>query len=194
MDEETCFQHLRQGGLQAEAAVTVLYQRYRRPFATYLMRSFRFPQSLAEDVTQDAFVNLVRHLHNHGVVPSGAEGGRPWLWTILRNAARDKLRQADYRHLALETTPDKADPMLPIDQASRVQRAWRAFAADHPERAEALGRAVVEGWSMAELAESLHKSAGATREYVSQCRKEWRTYGDRLCRSEAFHPEPTTNR
>lgn len=194
MDEETCFQHLRQGGPQAEAAVAVLYQRYRRPFVTYLMRSFRFPESLAEDVTQDAFVHLVRHLHNHGTVPPDVEGGRPWLWTIVRNAARDKLRQADYRYMTLESISYEADPILSIEATTCVQRAWRAFAADHPERADALGRAVVEGWTTAELADALHKNLGATREYVSQCRKLWRGYWERLCGSTALRPTPTPPR
>ena len=73
--------------------------------------------------------------------------------------------------------------MLPLEDAACVRRAWRAFAADHPERAEALERAVLEEWNTAELAAFLNRSAGATREYVSQCRKVWRGYWERLCGS-----------
>ena len=80
--------------------------------------------------------------------------------------------------------PWRAKPQeqsLSPEDVDCVRRAWRAFTADHPQRAEALNLAILEEWSPVELADYLGRSYGATREYLSQCRKVLRGYVQHWC-------------
>ncbi|MDH4285696.1 MAG: hypothetical protein OEV35_10300, partial [Gallionellaceae bacterium] len=51
-----------------------------------------------------------------------------------------------------------------------MKRGVQAFEKGHPERAAALGM-VAMGWTNEEIGEALERKSGATREYLSQCRK-----------------------
>ena len=57
-----------------------------------------------------------------------------------------------------------------------VKIAKIAFEKDHPERAKAIELSAIEGWTIKELAVFLDRSEGATREYLSQCRKFLKPY------------------
>lgn len=58
---------------------------------TYATRMLRDPVQ-AEDVTQDAFLALYRHLHQ---VPASAF--RPWLYRVTRNLCLDLLRRRKFK-------------------------------------------------------------------------------------------------
>lgn len=57
-----------------------------------------------------------------------------------------------------------------------MQRGFAAFARRFPERAEALRRVALDGWSIAEAAAFLNRTNAATREYLSQCRKKLKEF------------------
>ena len=66
---------------------------------------------LAEDVAQDAFLALYRHLHQ---VPTAAF--RPWLFRVARNLCLDLLRRRKFKmHLFRDITKDDERPNLPVD-------------------------------------------------------------------------------
>ena len=48
--------------------------------------------------------------------------------------------------------------------------------ADFPDRARAIGFLVIEEWSVEDIARALGRTPGATREFLSQCRKKLRPY------------------
>lgn len=56
------------------------------------------------------------------------------------------------------------------------RRCFDAFAAAHPEHATALRWVVEDGLDNAALEQLLGRSPGATREFISQCRKKARPY------------------
>ena len=65
----------------------------------------------AEDVAQDAFLALFRHLHQ---VPSAAF--RPWLYRVARNLCLDQLRRRRFKmHLFRDLSKDDDRPHLPKD-------------------------------------------------------------------------------
>jgi RNA polymerase sigma factor (sigma-70 family) len=199
VDDATCFRMIQQGGEPAKQAVAVLYQHYAPHFTSYVMRYCNCTSAMAQDAVQDAFVNIVRHLHSGDAGPSAADKGSAWMWTIVRNAAISLHRKPEHRHLVLlgeagtqddeeqhvelwRATPQESS--LSPEDADCVRRAWRAFTADHPQRAEALKLAILEEWSGEDMAQYLGRSYRATLEYLSQCRKVLRTYLQRWCGDE----------
>ncbi len=65
----------------------------------------------AEDVAQDAFLALFRHLHQ---VPTAAF--RPWLYRVSRNLCLDQLRRRKFKmRLFRDVIGDDEKPQLPRD-------------------------------------------------------------------------------
>ncbi|MCA8941485.1 MAG: RNA polymerase sigma factor [Planctomycetes bacterium] len=66
----------------------------------------------AEDVAQDAFLALYRHLSQ---VPSSAY--RPWLYRVARNLCLDQLRRRKFKlRLFRDIEKDDDNPMTPADE------------------------------------------------------------------------------
>ncbi len=55
-------------------------------------------------------------------------------------------------------------------------RAYAGFAQSFPAAAQALDRVVQDRWSVRDLAALLQRTEGATREYLSQCRKKLKRF------------------
>lgn len=67
---------------------------------------------LAEDVAQDAFLALYRHLSQ---VPTSAY--RPWLYRVARNLCLDQLRRRKFKlRLFRDVERDDDRPMVPADE------------------------------------------------------------------------------
>lgn len=65
----------------------------------------------AEDVAQDAFLALYRHLHQ---VPTAAF--RPWLFRVARNLCLDQLRRRKFKlSLFRDLQRDEDHPFTPVD-------------------------------------------------------------------------------
>ncbi len=65
----------------------------------------------AEDVTQDAFLALYRHLNQ---VPTAAF--RPWLFRVARNLCLDQLRRRKFKlSLFRDLQKDEEQPFVPVD-------------------------------------------------------------------------------
>jgi len=68
----------------------------------------------AEDVAQDAFLALYRHLHQ---VPPSAY--RPWLYRVARNLCLDQLRRRKFKlSLFRDINRDDEQPFVPADNTS----------------------------------------------------------------------------
>lgn len=69
-------------------------------------------QIAAEDVAQDSFLALYRHLHQ---VPPAAY--RPWLYRVARNLCLDQLRRRKFKlSLFRDMSRDDDQPFVPADQ------------------------------------------------------------------------------
>ncbi len=105
-DEELC----REWQRGSAGALEALVQRYHAPLLGHLTRLVAEPH-LAEDLTQETFVRLVRDGHTYRY----PRPFRPWLYTIARHLAHNHWQSAYHRHVdvgaeALETRADDPDP------------------------------------------------------------------------------------
>ena len=65
-------------------------------------------QAKAQDIVQETFIRLIRHLKRHGTL----EHVRSWLYRVALNMCKDYWKSASYRSegLAGEEMPDAYDP------------------------------------------------------------------------------------
>lgn len=74
------------------AALTVLVERYQQELTGYLDRLVGADWALAQDLTQEAFLRVLRQHAARGDRPF-----KPWLYTIATNLARDHFKSSATR-------------------------------------------------------------------------------------------------
>jgi RNA polymerase sigma-70 factor (ECF subfamily) len=178
----------REGGTAIERALRVLD----RDYFTTLYRECRRVVGdceLARDLVQDTFIKIWQRCATF----QGTSELLPWMRSILRHTVLDALRRR-----AREVPLDAADPSTegamrlvelaighddtPVRGAEAVEaracfeRGWARFEAECPEHAAVIQWIAADGLDTAAIAALLERSPGATREYVSQCRKRARHY------------------
>lgn len=145
----------------------------------------------AEDLVQDTLIKVWQRC------ASFRAEGHPFAWVrqILRHALLDTLRartpeepledetgeftpavQVAVNHLSADrvTQPDAEHEARVLE--AMYQRCYARFAAAHPEHAQVLRWVAEDGLGPAEVAALLGRSPGATREFLSQCRKKARPF------------------
>jgi RNA polymerase sigma factor (sigma-70 family) len=135
-------------------------------------------EAVAHELAQETFVNALRGLR-------GFKGGSKlstWLWSIAHNVLLAHVRSPASREPQGGDEPVDPDSLMsPPDRHLSgmddcVRRGFAAFAAEHPERAQVIYLAVVEGWTREELASHLGRTVHAATEYLSQCKARLRPY------------------
>ena len=129
---------------------------------------------------QDCFVKVLRSLETY----RGEGSLEAWLWTIARNCLMSHLRAPAGATSLEDLAPDTLEthggvfgsaPSQPA-QVDCVRRGFERYVRVAPECAEAIMRVVADGWTYDELASWRRSTQGATREYLSQCRKRLAEY------------------
>lgn len=184
-------QACRDGGRHIEHWLRVVDREHGARFYRDAATALRSWQA-AEDVVQDAMVKVwLRCATFHG-------SGDPlaWIHQIVRNTLLDALRQRRPTQELSTLSDDVAPPALqaelaeisrqqgvtPERQLSEQQReatfraCFDAFAKAHPEQAMVLRWVVEDGLDNTEIQALLGRTPGATREFISQCRKKARPY------------------
>ena len=176
---------LRQGGKSAEQAAGRLYDTLWRPLVRFFVRH-RLDEGMSEDLASETKTKAVLQIHS--LRDDAAFLG--WIWQIARNELSGHLRDTrlvqqseagfdeEAWQLLLETQADHShgDRVVQLCLQGQLER----FRQDHPERAYCIEQAVLEGRDGQALSAVLGRSYGATREYLSQCRKKIAEYL-RLC-------------
>lgn len=147
----------RQGDLGAFEDLVRAYQADVWRFAYHFTRD----RSLAEDVTQEAFLRAFRFLKNF----RGDSKFTSWLFRIARNCAMDAIRSRK-AHLEKEPPP----PIGPTDPQVRaeLQAALDAISVDHREPFLLIE---VFGLSYQEVADVLHVRVGTVKSRMHRARK-----------------------
>lgn len=165
---------LRAGGHARQGAIKGLYEKYGHHFKQFFRRH-RLSLETAEDLLQETFVRIVTGLESYR--SEGTFEG--WIWAIARNTLMSHLRERkadvsldamathEAQELLTESQPSGSNPAA----ADCVKRSFERYMKAQPECAETLVRVVVDGWGYTELAQFRQSTYGATREYLSQCRK-----------------------
>ena len=135
------------------------------------------PAAVASELAQDVFVNALRGL----VEFRGQSKLSTWVWSIARHVMLAHVRTpkahdtADGGDELIDGLTDPAANPL-TDQSICIRLGFSRFSQEHPERAQVLYLAVVEGWTREELAKHLDRSTHAATEYLSQCKAKFRPY------------------
>lgn len=180
MTEEEIISMIRVGGKSLDAGVKALYQSAAQP----MLRFFVY-QGLsgddAKDVLQETFIKIIRSADTY----AGAGTAKAWIWQLARNCLIDhhrKLGSVGKHELAVndeqwsrleETTAAPASPgWSSADSVDKcVADGLSAFSKIEPERAYVL-TLQMEGQSIEEIGQRIGRTVGATKEYLSQCKKK----------------------
>jgi RNA polymerase sigma-70 factor (ECF subfamily) len=154
------------------------------------MRGLRDPDS-ARDLVQETFIKVWRRCATF----QGESELLPWIKSILRHGLIDRLRRGG-REVPLEDESDCASAQVraeilelsieevssPEAQLRRAQldecfrRCWERFERAAPSHALVMSWIVEDGLTNEQVAALLGRSPGATREFLSQCRKRARIH------------------
>lgn len=179
----------RDGGQRIDAALRLLDRNY---FAVLYRQSVRAigDRDVARDLVQETFIKVWQRCATF----RGESELLPWVRTILRHLILDRLRQpqrevpledeqgltpAAMQHIARLSGEQGVVPEEDVRQrqlAEVFQRCWDRFTQACPEHALVIAWIAEDGLSHQEIALLLDRTPGATREFISQCRKRARTY------------------
>lgn len=187
MDKHDFMRACREGGAAIERALRSIDQAFFEPLYAYGMRSIKDPDRTL-DLVQETFIKVWRRCATF----QGDSELLPWMKSILRHCMLDELRRprraaafdeddmsAEVGAWALQLSRDVPTP---ADEARRAQlaacfeRCWVRFEAAAPAHSAVIAWIVEDGLSNEEIAALLERSPGATREFISQCRKRARVH------------------
>lgn len=127
----------------------------------------------AADILQDTVIRIF----SYGASYSGEGTARGWMWRVARNCLVDHLRRQGLHRDVVDIDAVIDELAQPDAGASSealadcVEGGVRAFGEEHPERQTAL-LLHIDGASIEEIAMKIGRTPGATREFLSQCRKK----------------------
>jgi RNA polymerase sigma-70 factor (ECF subfamily) len=171
---------IRKGGKARQEGIAQLYRELAPAFLRFFMKH-RVSREQAEDLVQETFVKITRACDDF----RQDERFDAWAWKIARNCLMDSFRERlpdtgleddMLDRLAEERSELQTEPVSDDGLADCVRRVFREFSAVHPARAEALSLLAYYEWGVEEMAAFLGRTRGATREYLSQCRKLMRPF------------------
>lgn len=183
-------QACREGGRQIEAWLRIVDREHGARFYREAAAALRSWQA-AEDVVQDAMVKVWQRCATF----RGPGDPLAWIHSVVRHTLLDALRQrrpeqpledadgalsapvqAAVAQLSRQqvATPDQQLAERQVEAVFR--RCFDRFAQAHPEHATVLRWVVEDGLDNSAVEALLGRSPGATREFISQCRKKARPY------------------
>jgi RNA polymerase sigma-70 factor (ECF subfamily) len=179
----------REGGAAIERALRLLDRSYFRILFRESLRGLRDQES-ARDLVQDTFIKVWLRCATF----QGDSELLPWIKSVHRNALLDRLRKST-GEVPLDLSDDQpgeaqlriaelSEEIIPRpdSEAARAQldacfqRCWQRFEAASPSHALVIGWIVEDGLTHEQIGELLGRTPGATREFISQCRKRARVH------------------
>jgi RNA polymerase sigma-70 factor (ECF subfamily) len=179
----------REGGAAIAQALRALDREFFGLLHARALRVMRDADA-ARDQVQDTFIKVWQRCASF----QGESELLPWIEAILRNGMLDWLRRAgrevpfdDGAAMNTEIAAriaelSERDVATPHDEARRAQladcfrRCWQEFERAAPRHAAVITWIVQDGLSHEQIAALLDRSPGATREFISQCRKRARVH------------------
>ncbi|SDI85697.1 RNA polymerase sigma-70 factor, ECF subfamily [Actinokineospora alba] len=143
---------------QDEHLVRELYDRYRRPLHSYVLRAVGNDHQRAEDIVQETLLRAWRHADRLQVDHAG-----PWLYTVAKNLVISGYRKQSAR---VAEVPIETDWARPTDDFEQVLQGWqvaeamRALSKDHRE---VIGQLFYRRRTVAEAAKVLGIPAGTVK-------------------------------
>jgi RNA polymerase sigma-70 factor (ECF subfamily) len=146
-----------------------LYERHSRIVYALALRILQ-QGSTAEEVVQDVFLQVWRNARHYD-----EQRGPfiPWLMTLARNRALDRLRLKSERQRRQEAQTEEFPLVVEapqyekdLDEKRRAERVRTLMASLHPQQKKAIELAFFEGLSHSEIAESLKEPLGTVKSWI----------------------------
>jgi RNA polymerase sigma-70 factor (ECF subfamily) len=179
----------REGGAAIERALRDLDRSFFALLYRDGLRTLRDPDA-ARDLVQDTFIKVWQRCATF----RGDSELLPWIRAILRRAAIERLRRPAreipmedgeglteevarrVQEVSAEHNPTPERLARRSEHDAQFRRSWQKFQQDDPLHANVMTWVVEDGLTIEDIAELLGRTPGATREFVSQCRKRARLY------------------
>jgi RNA polymerase sigma factor (sigma-70 family) len=189
LDNASFIRACREGGAAIEQALRTLDRSF---FAILFRDGVRTlgDREAARDLVQDTFIKVWQRCATF----RGESELLSWIKVILRRAAIERLRrntreepmedehgltEGAARHIAqlsLERNPTPETVARREELSAAFRRGWERFIEDDPVHASVMRWVVEDGLTTEDISQLLGRTPGATREFVSQCRKSARRY------------------
>jgi RNA polymerase sigma factor (sigma-70 family) len=189
LDRDRFIRACREGGTAIERALRELDRSFFAKLYQIGVQTLHDADA-ARDLVQDTFIKVWQRCATF----RGDSELLPWIKVILRHGAIERLRRRNIEvpleddrgmtseatqgivSLSLESrdTPEQAAQQR--ERAEAFRKGWAQFQEDDPLHATVMTWIVEDGLSNDEIAQLLERSPGATREFISQCRKRVRLY------------------
>jgi RNA polymerase sigma-70 factor (ECF subfamily) len=179
----------REGGAAIEHALRSLDRAYFAQLYRDSMRVLR-DRDAARDLVQETFIKVWLRCATF----RGQSELLPWIRAILRNGLLDRVRRAHpevpfdaddelteeagrrVAELSAQYVPTPDDETRGRQLAECFARCWQRFESAAPEHAIVMTWIVEDGLGNEEISRLLGRTPGATREFISQCRKRARVH------------------
>jgi len=166
---------LKRAGEGDQAAFLLLYERYRNPIFRF---SYRMVGSVevAEDVTHDCFLSLIRKTENFELSRASL---RTYLYAAARNLAmkhfRDSGRESVIEDLVEHpAAPKREEPLRRMLDAELTAKVRQAVTELPPLQREALVLFEYEGLPLSEIANIVGADVGAVKGRLHRAREKLR--------------------
>ena len=189
MDKHAFMRACREGGEEIEEALRALDRSFFALLYRECRRSVRDAEA-ARDLLQETFIKVWQRCATF----HGDSELLPWIRSILRNTILDRLRRPE-REVPIEADDEltgetagrlaelSAKAVATPDEAARRRqlgecfaRCWKRFESESPAHAAVMAWIAEDGLSHEEISSLLGRTPGATREFISQCRKRARAH------------------
>lgn len=194
LSAESFHQACREGGRKIEAWLRVVDREHGARFYREAAAALRSWQ-VAEDVVQEAMIKVWQRC----LTFQGTGDPIAWIHQIVRHTMLDALRHNNLRASRESPLQDEDGQLTPQAEHAVAQlseehgatpegvlaehqvelvfrQCFERFAAAHPEHATVLRWVVEDGLDNAAIEVLLERTPGATREFISQCRKKSRPF------------------
>src|SRR5665213_2949 len=179
----------REGGERIEGALRALDRAYFGLLHNDCVRALR-DADVARDLVQETFIKVWQRC----AAFRGESELLPWIRSICRRAIVDRLRLTQKEvpledaagltrealtrvaELSVEQVPMAEDSAQQRELAACFSRCWERFMQASPEHALVISWIAEDNLTHEQIAALLGRSPGATREFISQCRKRARLY------------------
>tara|TARA_B100000035_G_scaffold315463_1_gene336561 strand:- start:25052 stop:25624 length:573 start_codon:yes stop_codon:yes gene_type:complete len=158
---------------QLNRGYQILFESLRNKMIGHYIRKFKLNEESAQDLTHESLITIMEKAYT--VKEPKAFVG--WCWIVADRKALDFLRKIKREKLEFNT--DKFDIEIKqqknvntdnIEQRDCIRKGTEKFKEEYHNRYYAL-ELFAQGYSHAEIAPLIDKTPGATKEFISQCRK-----------------------
>lgn len=181
-----------QGGNAAEKGMKIIFEEFYPRFKKFFLYKGLY-LAQAEDLASDSLSKIFYSLCRKEYIISDPSTFSSWADTVAKNTMKDHLRKVKNQRKNevcmdnighVDDEKNEANFLESIADCSQLDIVTRLcfiqqikrFIAAYPENASWVERMVYNDESMTELSQTLGRTVGATREYLSQCKKRLYQY------------------